>query len=46
MVRRRVESEPVTVEVQRNGTGISVETLASNGYDDEVAEPEQRSLFS
>ena len=41
-----VEPEPVLVGAHRNGTGIAVETLASNGHDGEAVEPEQRSLFS
>ena len=41
-----VESEPEQVVVHRNGTGIVVETAASNGHDGEAVEPEQRSLFS
>ena len=43
-----VEAEPelVVVGADRNGTRIAVETLASNGHDGEVVEPEQRSLFS
>ena len=40
-----VEPEPVAVEAHRNGTRPSVETQASNGHEDEAAEPEQQSLF-